>query len=360
VGLVSERNYALVKKYTHLLIIAVLSALLILALLRLGNIELSWETLRQVNSGWLLAAFITFYASIIARGLRWQHILQTISWPVGFVYSQALLITGLFISSILPGRAGDIGRIAMLKQDHHIPVSQGMASIATERVLDVFSVLILAAVGAIWAMQGRVPPEMGQLMAAAAGLLILGLVGLIAVSGLEGWFKPSGWIWRLVPVRFKALYQKVVTFGFAMVHSVRDLSQKPAVLSLIVAESFIIWLLDAVIVHLVLVSLGVNVSFSVSLVSSMVGVLATIVPLMPGALGQFEAAIIGLLVLLGVAPAQASLAALLVRFISLWSFIPVSGLVTYIFGFSRALTLIGRNSGSVESSPGQAATATES
>jgi hypothetical protein len=346
------------KKYAHLLIIAALSIVTIFGLLRLGNIDISLDTLARVNGSWLFLAFVTFYLSIIARGLRWQHILKTMDWPVPTLYAQTLLTAGLFISSILPARAGDLGRIAMLKQDHQIPVSQGLASLAAERALDVFAVLILAIVGAIWSLQGRVPLEVMELMVGSGVLFGLGLVGLLAVPSIEGWLRQPGWVWRIMPAVIRPFYQKVADFGFALIHGVRDLGQKPAALAAIVAESFGIWLFDALIVHLVLFSLGHSVSFSVSLFSAMVGVLATIVPLMPGALGQFEAAVISLLTLLGISTADSSLAALLVRFISLWSFIPVSGLITYFFGFSRALSLNTKHVEPSESVPAKSAATT--
>jgi uncharacterized protein (TIRG00374 family) len=267
-----------------------------------------------------------------------------------------LLIAGLFISSILPARAGDIGRIAMLKQDYQIPVSQGLASLATERALDVFAVLTLAIVGAIWSLQGRVPPQVMQLMIGSGVLFTFGLVGLLIIPNVEGWLRQPGWAWRVVPAAIRPFYQKAVDFGFAMIHGLRDLGQKPLALAAIVAESFGIWLFDALIVHLVLFSLGHRVSFSISLFSAMIGVLATIFPLMPGALGQFEAAVISLLTLLGIPAADSSLTVLLVRFISLWSFIPVSGLITYLFGFSHALSLNSKNLDASESIPTKSAT----
>ncbi|HXW00791.1 MAG TPA: lysylphosphatidylglycerol synthase transmembrane domain-containing protein [Anaerolineae bacterium] len=328
------------RKYAHLLIILLLSIVTIFALLRLGNIDISLETLARVKGLWLFLGFVAFYVSVVARGLRWQHILHAMGWRVGSIYAQTLLTAGLFISSVLPARAGDVGRVAMLKQDYKIPVSQGAASIAAERALDVFSVLILAAIGAIWALRGRIPPEALQLIIGVTILFVLGLVGLLAVPSLEAWLRRLG---QIMPAKIRPLYQKALDFGFSLIHSLRDLGRKPFALMLIVAESFITWLLDAVIVHFVLLSLNITVPFSVSLASSMLGVLATIVPLMPGALGQYEAGMIGLLTLAGVPPAESTLAALLVRFISLWSFIPISGFITYIFGFSRALSLKGVN-----------------
>ncbi|MFN8453298.1 MAG: hypothetical protein U0401_01275 [Anaerolineae bacterium] len=51
VGLVSERSHTRMKKYAHLLIISVLSLVTIFGLLRLGNIDISSETLRRVHQG---------------------------------------------------------------------------------------------------------------------------------------------------------------------------------------------------------------------------------------------------------------------------------------------------------------------
>lgn len=348
------------KKYAHLFIILALSLVMIFGLLRLGKIEINWETLSQVNGFWLFLGFVTFYISIVARGLRWQHILKTMGWSIGFVYSQTLLTAGLFISAVLPARAGDIGRVAMLNRDYHLPLSQGIASLAAERALDVFSVLVLALIGAILALQGRIPPETSQLMIGTAMLLIIGIVCLFGVPSIEGWLHRPGWVWRMAPAPIRPFYEKMVIFGFSMIQGVRGLGEKPMALLAIVLESFGIWLFDAVIVYCVLRSLGLAAPFPVSLVSSMIGVLATIVPLMPGALGQFEAGIIGLLVLLGVPTAESTLTALLVRFISLWSFIPVSGLITYIFGFSRALSLNRQAQDVADTPPAKSAAAVES
>lgn len=348
------------KKYAHLFIILVLSLITIFGLLRLGNIEFNLETLRRVNGFWLFLGFATFYASIVARGLRWQHILRTMGWQVGFVYSQTLLTAGLFISSILPARAGDIGRVAMLKRDYHIPVSQGIASLAAERALDIFSVLILAIIGAIWTLQDRMPLEASQLMMGTAVLFTVGLVSLLAAPSLESWLRRPGWVWRAVSPPLRPIYEKVVAFGFSLVYGVRGLGEKPAALAAIVLESFGIWLCDALIIYCVLFSLGISAPFKVSLVSAMIGVLATIVPLMPGALGQFEAGVIGLLVLLGLPTAESTLTALLIRFISLWSFIPVSGFITYVFGFSRALSLNTQGLDVTDGSPTPSAATVES
>ncbi|MBN1994024.1 MAG: flippase-like domain-containing protein [Anaerolineae bacterium] len=330
------------KKYRRLLILLILSALTIFGLLRLGQIDLSPETLSQVNWAWLPVVYLIFYSSVMARGLRWKLILKTMGWPLNYIYVQALHTSGLFISMILPARLGDVGRVVMLKQDHQIPITQSIASIATERALDVFSILVLAIIGALLALPGKIPTEISTLIIGTAILFIIGLIGLLVVPGFEGWLRRPGQIEKIISPLIWSLYQKALNFGFALIHGVRALGKSPAALALAVLQSLYIWFCDSLLIYFVLISLGAVSRLSVCLFVGMVSDLAAAVPITPGALGQFDAVVIGLLTLFGLTVAQGSLTVLLLRFVSLWTFLPVGAIVTYIFGFSRALNLNGQ------------------
>lgn len=340
------------KKYARLWIILILSLLTIFALIRLGNIDISLKTLNRVNWAWYGLVAVSFYASVVARGWRWQGLLKAMGWPVSFVYAATLLTTGLFVSSILPARTGDVARVAMLKQDHKIPVTQGIASLASERALDVFSIMVLAILGAWLALPGRIPPEVLKMMVGIGLLFLIGLVGLLAMPGIETWLHESEFVQKWLPDRLQPWYIKLLDFGFALIHGVHLLGQKPGALLAALGQSFFIWVWDALMIYFVLVSLDIITPFSISLFTSMVGALATAVPIFPGALGQFDGTVFSLLSqVFGLPDSDAGLTVLLVRLVQLWTFIPVSGLVTYIFGFSRALSLTSTTEASTETVP---------
>lgn len=327
------------RKYKRLWIILFLSIVTVFGFIRLGHLEFSPATLTRVKPGWFSLIFAAFYMSVIARGWRWRRILKTMGWTVGSIYAVALLMAGLFTSAILPARAGDIARVVMLKQDYQIPISQGIASIAAERVLDVFAILSLAIVGAWWALPGHVPDYVIQLVLVVAGLLGLGILGLVVIPSTENFLRENNFLRRIIPVKVWPFYQKLLDFGFSLIQGIRILGQNPKALIFIIGESFVIWIYDALMVYFALVSIGVFIPPSATLFTAMISDLATAVPITPGALGQFDATMIALLSLFGVSTANASLATLLVRIAQLWTFIPVSGLVTYIFGFSRVLVV---------------------
>ena len=323
--------------YSRLWLILIFSVITIFGLIRLGEIDVSLDTLRRINLGWFSLVVVWFYLSVVARGLRWYHILKTIGWPVGKLYATALLTTGLFTSSILPGRAGDIARVAMLKRDHQVPISKSVASIAAERAFDVFAILGMAGLAGAWALADRIPVEALQLMGVVAFFFIAGLVGLLVVPRLEHWLRTLSPLNRWAPPPLWNLYQKLLDFGFSMVNGVRVIGANPVALIAIVGESFIIWIFDALMVYYALASLDVFIAPSAALFTAMVSDLATAVPFTPGALGQFEATMVGLLLVFGVTSTDSTLATLIVRLVGLWTFLLVGGIVTYAFGFSRAL-----------------------
>lgn len=326
-------------KFKRLWIILALSLVMIIALFRLGNIELSWATFQRVHWSWYALVVVSYYVSVVARGWRWQTILRAMDWPIGFVYANTLLIAGLFLNAILPARAGDIGRVVMLRQDHRIPVAHSLASIASERALDVFSLLLLALLGGWLALPGKIPAEVLQFLGVMAVLLVLGVAGLLVIPGAENWLREWRLLKQLLPARLWAITQKILDFGFALINGIRALANRPLALGLIIAQSFFVWIWDGLMVYFILLSLGLVQPFSVSLFGAMVGALATAVPLTPGALGQFDAVLMGLLALFDISTADAGLTVLLLRLVQLWTFIPVAGAITYIFGFARALNL---------------------
>jgi uncharacterized protein (TIRG00374 family) len=235
----------------------------------------------------------------------------------------------------------------MLKRDHNIPIAQGIASLAAERALDVFAILVLAIIGAVWALQGRLPPEVLQLIMGTALLLGLGLVGLLAIPSLERWLRHPGQLETWAPAKIWTFYQKVLDFGFNLINSVRALGRHPLALTIAVIESLYIWLCDALIIYFGLLGIGAAASLSVTLFAGMVADLSVAVPLTPAGLGQFELILVWLLTQFEVTRAQASLTVLLVRFVSLWSFLPIGAIVTYTFGFSSILNLTGTDAQTV-------------
>jgi uncharacterized protein (TIRG00374 family) len=109
------------------------------------------------------------------------------------------------------------------------------------------------------------------------------------------------------------------------------------VLLVVALSSLYVWLCDVFLAYLLFYGLGAPLPLATVAFTAMAADLAVTVPITPGGVGQFEAAFVGLLALFAVPASLASLAVLLNRFVTFWTFILFSGLVTYLAGFSRIL-----------------------
>ncbi len=322
------------KRLTRPLIIFILGALTILLLARLGNIDpsdfsdFSTKTLRHIRPGYLIMAIIIHYSGFVVRGLRWQLLLRGLGYSLSYMYTTALLMAGWFVSALVPARLGDVARASMLRRDHKISLAQGLASIATERALDILTILFLATLAALWALPGRTPPWIWQTISGGILFCVIALIILITTPNLETWLRN----------RFtRPPYQNLISFIFELLGSVRRLGQKPGLLMTVGVQSLYIWLCDVFLMYFIFLSIGAAPPFSISAFTSMIVDLAAAVPIMPGAIGQFEGTAVGVLSLFNISLQQSSLMVILNRFVSFWSFIIVSGLITYLFGFAQAL-----------------------
>lgn len=101
-----------------------------------------WNSLKTIDYFWILPSSGIVLLGFGLRTLRWQMILAT-SRKVEFWTSFHPLMIGFAINCILPGRVGEIARPVILSQKKEIAFTTGLATVAAERVLDVFILIVL-------------------------------------------------------------------------------------------------------------------------------------------------------------------------------------------------------------------------
>ena len=290
------------------------------------------QAIVAADARWLALAVLVHYSSFAVRGHRWQQLLGMMGHRLGYLYTTGLLLAGWFVSALLPARAGDLMRIGVLRLDspRHppVPVAASLGSIVLERALDILAIVGLG-LGFGWAvLRTQAPGWLVAGYAAAAGLLVLLAAGAVLAPPLLGWLRR----WSQ-----HRLWQKLLTFGEQVAASLRVLFQQPRRGALVIGESLYIWLCDALVVWFVLRSLGAMLPFDVAaFVALTVDVLAA-APLTPGGIGQIDAAYVALFALLPATAFNVGAAVLLIRFITYWSFLFFSGVVTLLAGFGEVI-----------------------
>ncbi len=309
-----------------------LAVVTVALLLLLGGGRAAITALRNVQPGWIVLALLVHYSGFAVRGLRWQQILNAMGYPLRWRTAMTLLLSGWFVSALLPARAGDLLRVGLLRlsttEHAPIPVAGTVGSILLERVLDLVALLVVGSgVGFLvlrTALPGWVLLTYGV---AVAGVIGVGMLILLAPA-LLGWLQRR---WQ------QPLWQRLLGFAGEVIQGLRSLGQQPGVACLVLMESFYIWLCDALLMWLVLKSLGVTAALgAVTFVALTVDIFA-VVPITPGGIGQIEAVNMALLALLPFPPFNIAAAVLVNRAISYWSFLLFSGVVTFAAGIGPLL-----------------------
>jgi hypothetical protein len=284
------------------------SMVLMIALLTffLWNVDFGemMHSLARANP-WLIAlAALLALLSYWARVIRWMLILR----PVARVrHSSALLATAVGYAAItlLPARMGDIIRPVILAKRDHFPVSAGLASILTERVFDLWTVVLFFLVFLIW------PPAMADLDAGAeANLHLLQMsgfaVGIALALGtlmLLGLFRYQD---RFVQVLSKPLArfapswrQPFANFLNHFLDGLRVL-QRPRDLIVTATASFVLWYIIFWQVKVTLLAFHLDLPLRAAFLLVTLAVIGLAIPT-PGGVGGFHKATqIGLTTFFGV------------------------------------------------------------
>ena len=284
------------------------------------------------------------------RALRWQLILR----PVGRVRHSSVLLTtavGYAALSLLPARMGDLIRPLLLARRERISASACLASVLTERVFDLWSVVFFFLVFIVW------PPAMPDLdPEARASLEVLSISGYVVGAGLAvgtlvllGLFRyqerfvelltrPAGWVrasWR----------QPAANFLNQFLDGLRVI-QRPRDLLVTTLASLGMWYVICWQVGMTLLAFGIALPLRASYLIVTLAVIGLAVPT-PGGVGGFHKATqVGMTTFFGIGLNQATGIAIAYHAIC---FVPIT-----IIGL-LCLPLVGTNLREVQSmAPGEA------
>lgn len=170
-------------RIVNLLKIGISLGLLVLLVWKIGWRE-TWDTLRQADARYLVAAWGLYLFSMVLRAYRWQVLLQIQKLEVPLSRLTSLYFIGTFFNSVLPtGFGGDVVRMYELSKQS----DQGTESVSTVLVdrLCGFVVLFIMASLALPFGYHLIPPLVSAMI---VGITVLTLLGV--------WMAFSDGVWR--------------------------------------------------------------------------------------------------------------------------------------------------------------------
>jgi uncharacterized protein (TIRG00374 family) len=285
------------------LIISLTALVLVFSLVDMRKFVLA---IKQASPLFLFLGILSEILWLVVRGAFWRTLLQKkTSYRDAFI----TVNEGYLLNNIFPFRLGEIGRALLIGQKANIEFWQVIPSILIERALDLafaaglFLSTLPFVIGIAWAQQAAI----------AIGIFVLVGLGTIYILARNrvrvlDWIDQAGQRWPAVK---KITGRRLVAFfdGLGI------LTDGKLFLQALGWES-INWLVAILQFYLFLRAFFPAPSLLWVLFALGVGALGIAAPSSPGAIGVFEAALVGALVALGVDASSATAFALSVHFTS--------------------------------------------
>lgn len=264
-----------------------------------------WQALgAAVSEVGLVGIGIALLMSSVNYGLRfvrWQTYLKVLGHPMPWRPSLNIYLAG-FALTTTPGKAGEALRGVLLKR-WGVPYPQSFAAFFSERLSDLFAVVLLTLFGL------SLYPQAWPMIVVGVALVAVGLVVLSQRRLLER-------ITETVPAGGGKVLGLLRHLLQVLVHA-QQCHRLRLMLGL-TALSVVAWSAEALAFDWILKWMGADIPLTFAVFVYALAMLAGAVSFMPGGLGGAEAVMVGLLAWKGMNSADAVAATVLIRLATLW------------------------------------------
>jgi uncharacterized protein (TIRG00374 family) len=195
------------KRTLQILAIAALTIFFLFLFLRNANLSDVWRILKSTNVYWVIIGLLTNFSALLFRTARWRTIIDPDHPPAYYPTFFANAI-GYMLSTILPIRAADVARPALLSRRTEVRFSRALGTVLTERVLDLFSILSLFVYFSLmhWnefsRNRGFIIVKAGAIASAVLLVVLIGfMIGMYVSSDMIR--RAHEALGRLIPKRFR-------------------------------------------------------------------------------------------------------------------------------------------------------------
>jgi hypothetical protein len=219
---------------------------------------------------YLVPAILVCFLAWLLRGVRYRGILESLEVKAGLAVATACIFISQTANLIVPARLGDLVRIFILNHEYDTPISTGISSLVVERVFDIVTVALLGLITLPFVL--NVPQWLFLLIVVPLGIIAFFLLILIMIGKIKS-------------------ENRYIILLLTMIEEIRKASLNIRSLFQFSALSVIIWLLDITVTVFVVLMFGQQVILPVVILAIVVGNLVKAVPVTPGGIGTYEAAV---------------------------------------------------------------------
>ena len=167
-----------------------------------------WKLIRTMSLGWFAVGFGVNVAALFFRADRWRTMLAPGS-PPPFYPAFFSVSVGFMSSAILPVRAGDVVRAALMGRKTGIRFSAAIATSLAEKVLDLLAILLMLSIfvglTVLDPQFERSQMILLESIGAATSLILVVMIGfLLGITFFTEKIRVAHtWLGRFLPERFR-------------------------------------------------------------------------------------------------------------------------------------------------------------
>ena len=269
------------------------------------------EAIETAIPAYFVAAVGVCVVAWALRGWRYKLILNGLNIQPTLGFSMACIFVSQTANLVIPARLGDIVRVFLLKHQYETTYSQGISSIAVERIYDIVTVALLGLVSIPFFLD--FPTEyyaliVVPLIAGAIFLVVLLLAGRIRTKN------------------------RVASIILQMLDEIRTVSLSARSMILLGGVSILIWLVDIAVCIFVVLMFHAPLDIPSVTLAIVIGNLVKAVPITPGGLGTYEFTVAAILQRGGIPHVAATLIAFIDHLIKNMVTVIGGAVSVYVFG----------------------------
>lgn len=297
----SETPYLSGWRYRAVILSVVASALGYLAFSLWGGWHDVSNAVANVGIDGIAIALLMSLVNYGLRFLRWQTYLKALEHPAPWRPSLRIYLAG-FALTTTPGKAGEALRGVLLKP-WGVPYAKSFAAFLSERLSDLFAVVLLTLFGL-------------TLYPDARPLIVVGIALVVSTLLLMSQRQVIVWLEARISIR----QGKVMSLARHLLQILLEAQrcQQLGTLGIATLLSLIAWTAEALAFHWILQWMGADIPLAFAVFVYALSMLGGALSFMPGGLGGAETIMTALLIWKGMPAADAIAATLLIRLTTLW------------------------------------------
>lgn len=300
------------KKRTNILVNTfgiILSILLFVGIFYLVPITDVWDSVKEIDLFYVLILALATILNLVLKAKRW-----TLLCPVDATTLKASvpINVGLALNNVLPGKLGEIIRIALGAKMFKLKYSTSTATVLGDRLLDTLALLLIAGFSFFFLQFGNIPIQTENVFSesvttnAILGVLysfaIISFLLVITITGLL--FEKSRYLIisliKRLPLIGEKLLEKIEGTITGLTEGLESF-RTPSKIAMMMNYSLLLWFILALGTWALSFGVeGFDITFPEAIVISTISILAASLPSSPGAWGIFEAGTLLSIQLLGI------------------------------------------------------------